>query len=98
MANRSHHNEPLYGHHKRSVKRKEKHHKASRICQEFWQAFLLNNKDSEITDEKLIKLYDDILDKITHSFSSGNTATAIMQRYKFFKKSMISAKNHSTNQ
>lgn len=90
MANKPHHNEPLYGHYKRSVKRKEKHHKASRlatrICQESWQVFLLDNKDGVITDEKITQLYDDILDKITNSFSSGDMATAVMQRYKFFKK------------
>ncbi len=90
MSNKTHHNEPLYGHYKRSVKRKEKHHKASRlatrICQESWQAFLLDNKDSIITDEKIAQLYDDILDKITNSFSSGDMANAVMQRYKFFKK------------
>lgn len=90
MANKPHHNEPLYGHYKRSVKRKEKHHKASRlatrICQESWQAFLLDNKDGVITDEKITQLYDDILDKITNSFSSGDMANAVMQRYKFFKK------------
>ena len=90
MANRSQHNELLYGHYKRSVKRKEKQHKASRlairICQESWQTFLLDNKDGVITDAKITQLYDNILHKITNSFSSGDMANALMHRYKFFKK------------
>lgn len=80
----------LYGHYKRTAKRKNKNRTKDRlaikICQESWQAFLESHSNNVITDEKIIQLYDDILNKITSHFNASYMANALMQRYKFFKK------------
>lgn len=80
----------LYGHQKRKVHRIQKHRQKSHLvillCQKHWQDFLVKNKDTAITDEQIIYLYDEILSGILSSFNVSNINNALMQRYRFFKK------------
>lgn len=91
------HNE-IFGHIRRSFEREKQRldaiEKSKNTCKALWESFCLTKEQETISDNDIIKLYDDIFDELKRSIPAKYIPFALFERKRFFEKINQKRKTH----